>query len=731
MHMSSGTRRKATIYISRGASTALFGVGALALASPAGAQESGKTDPTGSQQSAEAGAMNQDDPSAIVVTAQRREERLQDVPASVTALGAEQLEVAGIQSTKELTLLTPGLNMAQSSFTPQPVIRGTGARGSLPGDESVVPVYVDGVYQPFGNGAFFELNNVDRVEVLKGPQGTLYGRNATGGAVNIVTRTPSDDFSGNVELSYGTFNERRASAYLTGPIAPRLTADLALLYSKDDGYVRDVVRDVNLAFRRSFSGAAKLRYEASDNDDIRLSYSYTNSQDNTGFAFLPLNKNTVARRNNLGLFVPVEPYEAALTFTPYFKLKQHSASLIFTHEFSGAELKAITGYQKADIHYKSDSDGATPNSAAIEVRQGMESLIEEVILTSTGDHRFNWLAGGMYFDARSYFDPSINLINNSVTVSNVDTKAVAAYGELKYAITDTLTAAVGGRYSWERKDLDIRINTQTGGNRASWEKFTPSATLTYQPSTSFLAYAKWSQAFKSGILVPNQIDGREVFPETIDGYEVGVKTTPARGFTANFAAYYNDARDIQATSRDALGNAVQQNAGGAEIYGIEVDLRAKLTPNFEVFASGSLLHAKYTEFLGAQVNPPRPNLDGNTATFIDASGNTVVKMPNASLTLGGSYTHDLFGGELRLSGNLYHAGETYFEFSNRLRQGPYTIVNARASWMPDSERYRLSVFSENLFNTTYLRSVVNSTSGDMQLFNPPRTVGVSLEVFFD
>ncbi len=175
----------------------------------------------------------------IVVTAQRREERLQDVPLAISAFSGEALQAQGINSTKDLTIVTPGLNFTQSSFSPQPTIRGIGTRGVSASEESVVPVYIDGVYQPFLASTVMELNNVERIEVLRGPQTALYGRNSTGGAINIITKTPDEAPTMQTSLSYGRFNEIIAKGYFSAG-TEIIQADIAGLYSRDEGYIEDL-----------------------------------------------------------------------------------------------------------------------------------------------------------------------------------------------------------------------------------------------------------------------------------------------------------------------------------------------------------------------------------------------------------------------------------------------------------------------------------------------------------
>jgi iron complex outermembrane receptor protein len=234
----------------------------------------------------------------VIVTAQKREERLQEVPLTVSAVTATALERAGISGTRELMQMTPGLNFVQTSFIPQTVIRGVGTRGVGPGDESTVPIYVDGVYVSLQHASAFELNNVERVEVVKGPQGTLFGRNAVGGAINVITKDPGRTFEGKVAVGYGSFDERTGELYLSGPLTDTLSANLSVAGSRDDGYIKDLGKGGYANPASSTSLRGKLLWAPTDNTEVKLVANYTWVIDASAMATHPVNGITVVRRTN-------------------------------------------------------------------------------------------------------------------------------------------------------------------------------------------------------------------------------------------------------------------------------------------------------------------------------------------------------------------------------------------------------------------------------------------------
>ena len=231
----------------------------------------------------------------LVVTAQRRSENLTNVPISVTALSGEQLTGAGVATTQDLTSVTPGLVWARSSFNSQPTIRGVGNRNAGPGDEPNVATFIDGVYQPQQSATLQELNSIERVEVLKGPQGTLFGRNATGGAVNIITRKPSFTPTGDIAGTYGRFNYRKGSAHLSGPIiAGKLAASVSGAMLKDDGYIRNVFLNTTQGEREAAVARAKILFTPSDAVEIQLNGLYSFSRDSISYSGQALGGNTQA-----------------------------------------------------------------------------------------------------------------------------------------------------------------------------------------------------------------------------------------------------------------------------------------------------------------------------------------------------------------------------------------------------------------------------------------------------
>lgn len=460
------------------------GIVALALAasltpSTAAAQESG---------AAAAASDDATDPGTIVVTAQRRSERLQDVPVAISAFDDKALEKYNIQGTKDLPLVTPGLNFPQSVYSPQPTIRGIGLRGVGSGDESVVPIFIDGVYQPFIAAADLQFNNVERIEVLKGPQGALLGRNATAGAINIITYTPGAGMRGKFSVSYGRYNQIIAKAYAAVG-NERYGADIALLSNRDDGYIKDIASGARYAQTKDLSARGKLRFTPNDQFEAIISASHTDSKSSTGEAYRPLDRNTIGARVPGNVF-GVNPFESALTQEPFNNLKATSASTTLKIDLGAVMLTSITGYQDSRLDIFADSDGTRENIASIAYTQTSRNLYHETYFTSQSDGPLSVIGGLVYYHSN---DKNSNFTNQSRSVSATGvlgtisflrangeghTDSYAGYLQATYKFSDQFAITAGGRYTYEKRDATMVVNGGTPfSNEATFKRFTPSVIL--------------------------------------------------------------------------------------------------------------------------------------------------------------------------------------------------------------------------------------------------------------
>lgn len=698
----------------------------------------------------------------LIITAQRREERLQDVPAAITAFSGNQLERLGIEGTKELSQVTPGLNFTQSVFSPQPTIRGIGTRGVGAGDESVVPVYIDGVYVSFLAASDMQFNNIERIEVLKGPQGALLGRNATGGAINVITKMPHKGLTGRASLSYGSYNEVIGKAYVAGG-TERFAGDIAFYGVRDDGYIRDRLRNDTYGSLDNYSVRSKVVFRPSDAVELRLTAGYTDNKETTGEAYRLPNGNTVGARVP-GNPVTTRAYEAALSYRPYNDLRSKTAGFTGIFRFDPFDVTAVTGYADHRLKIKADSDGTPLELATLTYVQRSENIYQEVYATSNNDGAFNWIVGGTYFHDTSGAPNGSMTLNRpvslagvigaqsvSLTRGRVDTDAFALYGQGTLKFGDAWTLTLGGRYSNETKKFASRVGTTTILNLSgekTFQDFSPTGSLQYQPNPHLNIYAKIGRAFKSGLFnasAATVVAATPVDPEKVTQYEVGVKSDPTSWLRLNLSSYYTDYKGLQSNVRDPVTlSSLLQNAGGADIYGIEGEAFVRAADNLNLRFGMSLIKGEYKDFSAAlvylpqtTVNPPPatpcvlgsgPLVGGNRSAFCDVTGNKIIRTPFVTANVGFDYTADTDAGKVLFTGNAYYKGKSYWDTLNYFPEPGVWLINADVTWTLPNERVSFSVWGENLANELFSLTRVISPSGETQVVAKPRTAGFRVTV---
>jgi len=691
----------------------------------------------------------------IVVTAQRREERLSEVPISITAYSAETLDKTGVVDSRGLTQITPGLNFQSVGSSAQPVIRGIGSSGASVGDSSNVATYVDGVYQPFQAANFLNFVDLERIEVLKGPQGTLFGRNAAGGAINIVTRNPSFDFNGRLAASYGSFNERQASAYVSGPLIKDVLAfNISADIRDSDGYRHDIFLDKDLGYLESRSLRGKLLWNASDAVSVLATAYITRSNDLSTFGNQPLNGNTTARRLIPSVLVPTQPNTSALSVVPVNEIDTAGASLKLTVDLGWGTLTSLTAYGENRQYVLTDSDltPASYSQSEIWFRDDMAS--QDLILSSNGHGPFSWIVGASYY--REFGDYLIRsyggLLTYSATppltyglnIDEVSIDALAAFGEVTYDITDRLTVMGGVRVSQDTPSFQGRlltVATNTLGplssNSKSFDSVTSRASIRYKLTETINTYFSFSQGFKSGVFNVNSFQFAPVEPETVNAFEVGIKGSlnPALSFDA--AAYFYDYSDLQFSAFGASAlNPLLQNAAQAEIKGFEANVTARPFEDLTVRAGFAYTDGEYTDFPGAQGFRPTTNaagvpIGGNTSFSMDASGQRMVRTPRVQGNLTVAYERPLENGALfAADANASYTGEIYHDLAGNFRQPDFTIVNLKVSYTTPDARWRGTLYGNNVFDSEGFAGVLISGLATSVTYRKPATAGVRLEYLF-
>ncbi|QNA86613.1 TonB-dependent receptor [Sphingomonas sp. So64.6b] len=662
----------------------------------------------------------------IVVTAQRREEKLKDVPISITAVTGEQLTQSGVSGSRDLALLAPGLTINTTGAAAQATVRGVGNTVVGGNSESPVAIYIDGVYISGQYFAVFDLANIESVQVLKGPQGTLFGRNATGGAILVTTTRPSDVFSGSVTASYANFDDFRIGGFISGPITENLSFDIAGNYHKDHGYARDVLRDTRLAEYEDKSIRGKLLFSPDSDTEVMLIGDYGRIRDETSVSLRPISNSATP-----GALIPKDPRELALTFDPYAITKGGGVSLSIMHDFGAVTVKSLTAYRKTENFSITDQDRVVAASSRIDTLIKDNYFTEEVTASSSNASPFQWIVGGFYY-GDTVDNPTYSNVTTLLNNAHMQVDAYAIFGEGTYALTDRLKVTAGVRYSTENRTFLSRRNAGTpltAFRSLNVDAWTPRVSVIYALNDNSNVYATYSKGFKSGLFPAATFNAPPVEPETITSYEVGYKL--AAGPTSlNLSAFYYDYQDLQITTRNPAGLQTLLNAANAEIYGLDADFSIRLAQGLRVRLAGAYTHAKYKKFDYLVPFFRELPAGGNTTYLGDASGKTMIRAPEFTGNAGIRYETAIGAGKVDASADYYYNSGFVWTLDNDYRQRPYSLINAQLGWSPDGDHFRLSVFGRNLTNTLYSMGTSVTNAATAAAYARPRSYGVAASFKF-
>lgn len=695
----------------------------------------------------------------IVVTAQRREERLQNVPIAITAISAEQLQLARVESAYDLTKVAPTLTVNKSAVYAVPFLRGVGTTNILVGDEPSVATYVDGFYKGPALAAILPFNNIERIEVLKGPQGTLYGRNATGGLINLITTAPRDTFFAKGSVGYGNFDTFEADAYVTGPISNAIRADLsARIREQGKGYVRNLFTGNRIGEDDVFATRAKVAVDMSEAVKLTVTADYAKAENDMGAAQSNL-PGTVPIGALVGGLFSTRPYFTYQNIDPVSSVESFGATATLRAELGAVDVVSMTQFRNYTSQNTLDADGSSDDGRPGQVVPGIGTVglatlsfvsptkmpyfwTQEFQLLSAGDGPFSWIVGAFGLSSREKYDPlslqfRVTGPAAAVVRSRGDTRALAGFAQGTYRFDDRLSLTLGGRYSWEEKKM---VGSQTAGatvTRTDKEKtfnaFTYRASLDYRVDPAVLLYASASKGFKSGAFNTNTIDNTPaVDPETLYAYEIGFKGDPARWLRINGSAFFYDYNDIQFYAQaPGTGTATLQNAAGAHLWGVELDIEAVPTRGLTLRAALAAEGSEYTSFGAAQIYVPGPSA-GQVQRFVDATGREVIRTPGFTGNLGATYIADFAsGGGITLAVNGYHNAGYNFDPAGVVRQRPYTVFDGSVTYRLPGERFSVMAWVKNLNDELFIESITSGTRNNRVGYAPPRTFGVTLRAQTD
>ncbi|WP_226631894.1 TonB-dependent receptor [Novosphingobium profundi] len=691
----------------------------------------------------------------IVVTAQRRAEAQVDVPISITALDAGMLETANVRELSGIQSMVPALRFDRQSQFVQPTIRGVGTSITTSGGGSNVGIYVDGFYSPNPAEADFDLLKVRSVQVLKGPQGTLFGRNTTGGAILVETADPSVDPAMEFRASLASFEAIRAQGYVTTGLTDSLALDLEVNYATGKAYQRNIASGARDRRYRNWQVRTGLKLDLGD-VTAKLRYQHVETDDPRPLLY------NIFVDDVLGVGAPSFAPPSTYTTDPDFYAPGPDRSFITTNndivqltleaDLGFADLASFTQYRDQDVDASLDLDKTALTIFQYGLPVFNRTFTQEFLLTSKPGPALQYTAGLFYlFNSdryKTYADNAVPLGFGRVRLGGSDapTRSYAAFVDLTYEVTPSLFVTGGLRYAHDT----ITNAFYNVGEEAfdvadvKSDRFTPRLVVRYKPSDTTSIYASYARGYKAAILDvggscqnPPDFVCNDVSPENIDAFEIGFKTeSELLSFEA--AAFYYDYRNLQ-VSLFTDGRAEIINAAKAEVYGAEAALALRLGGGFSITAGGAYVHGRYTDFPGAPVYMPCADFGPDVAASCAGSGvsylNVPVDLKNVDMqrtpeftgNLGARWEVGLAGGELALSGNFYYTSSFFFGPSGtQFQGGDYETLALRAQWDDPESRFFLAVFGDNVTDSRYVNQVQYNNFGFGATWSQPRTWGVEI-----
>ncbi len=696
----------------------------------------------------------------LVVTAQRREERLQDVPIAISAFSGDKLDELGVTSVNELSIVTPGLTMTQQRNGLTPFLRGIGTVSASGAEEGTVPVYLDGILVPRLTGTAFSFPNIERIEVLKGPQGTLFGRNSVGGLVNVITRDPSHESSGSVSLQYANYETIAASGYATGGISDDVAMDIVAYSSQQGkGWGRNLnyglsgpqpgVREDSF-YRNETLLRSKVLITPSAAARITLAADYSVQENTVGIerGIYP------GSRTLLGVSKQGGYWDSQIAPSTDPHLTNWGASGRLEYDMGFASLTSTTSFRSTSERFIYDQDATAAKLVSAPEIDDADTWQQEVLLTHS-DGGLSYTVGLFYYHSNSFYDSDITSEVrppvNFRTTTTQKTDSYAAFAQTTYRLDSGTSFTTGLRYTKDKRTLDALQTTLTGHPLGAGVVLVdrnpdvdPTAELNESRPTwrvsidqnlgrDTLLYVSYNRGFKSGVFsqTGGDVASPAVKPEKLDAYEVGLKSDLADRVRLNLSAFYYDYSNTQLT-RQATGAVVNFNAPGSKVQGIDAELNfaPQLSEgDLQITLSGAYLHGRYKDFPEAPFSIPLPN-GGNTVVSGDASDNVTIRTPTFSGSATASYSVPTQAGEFRISAIYFYSDKFYWEVDNRLAQDAYSLVNAELSWKPLNSKWSFAAFARNIGNTEYSVYTTGGTNGDLYAPAAPRTSGVSAEYSF-
>jgi iron complex outermembrane receptor protein len=700
----------------------------------------------------------------VVVTATKRSVALQDLAGSANVLGADKLGPGGIQEVRDMQVDIPNLSLGDQFGFARVFMRGIGMTSIDIGGEGAVAFLQDGAIVPRPAAQLMGMFDLDQVEVLRGPQGTLYGRGATAGAINMVTAKPGKELGGYLSVTAGNYSLAQFKGAIDVPMGDALSMRLAGSLDSRDGYGNNIFTGSDINDRDASAYRATFVYDAGGPLTATLSAQYYEEDDNNyAFSYFGQSEGSsipvpfgvpILGGNTVGM-VGGGFYDINSDQEPINDRDGQLINLTIDYAFNDRwSLKSITSSQSMDRFLRDDLDSTDANLfGQNNYTEESDSFGQELILNYSSD-RIDVLGGVMYFEEDLYGEVRVPLTNlcfllapaacgtpvgdflnggNYLQDGDVDIEAWGAYVEANYSISDKWSVIAGLRYNYEERDgtgsfiFDaISLNVPTN-QRESWNDLTPRITLQYSPNDNMLVYATYTEAFKSGVINTGSTSP-PLDPETVDAFEVGLKGQNASGtLRYSVAAFFYDYQDMQISFVDETSTVSTVNAAEAENSGIELEVDGSLGNGFAFDFYLTYLNAEYQEFFNGDY--------ANGFAITDLSGNTLPNAPESTAKLGITWESAVGGGTLTVRGEAYYQDDVYFTEWNRedAYQKSYEQLNASVdySW---NDQWLLSLWGRNLSDEEVMsNNIITAPLYDSLRVGavlPPRTYGATVTYQF-
>jgi len=728
----------------------------------------------------------------IIVTAERREANLQDVPVAISSFSSEILAAQQVETIGDLQSMVPNLSIhVGDANNAVAYIRGIGQIDSIAFFEPGVGIYLDDVYLGRAQGAFLDVVDVERIEVLRGPQGSLYGRNTIGGAIKYVSAASTEELSGSLSATVGNYDRLDLKASLSGPISDRIGGRITIAKLEHEGYSDNSFDGKNDGDRDVFFARGLLDFELSDDVTAQFSMDYSEGS--------PKRSRTPAKETPISVLIvdpftfgfsqqnfsaDADPFKVNADFNNTESTETLGFNLNVTWQLSDElVIKSISSYRELEYGTEIDLDGTPLNAFGIFYFNDQDQFSQELQL-SYQSGRLSLVSGLYYYEEKGdTFDGGVfnNFLIAAAGEATFETKSAAVFGQLDYQINDKLRAIVGFRYTDEEKDYGrvvedfnltalagIQFDATTGAisylnpgllnpgstdlalgglvgvarpaanpDTAKFDNFSPKFGLKYQVNDETNVYASVSTGFKSGGFNGRLADGQlEPYKEeTLVSYEMGLKTYLwDKRVRFNSAVFYNKYDDLQVSSFEANADSsglipVFSNAGEAVMKGAEIEIFALLTESLSVNFNMGFLDSEYKEFLAG--------VGGDGLTVVDVSDQrSLVNAPRWDGSLGLTFDTELSGmGSLSFSADASYRSKTYLEVNSteNLAQGGYTVFNAGITFHSQDDHWRIMLAGKNLGDKEYRTHAFDlSAFPGVQLgyYNPPRTYSLSAKYRF-